>query len=205
MDGRSAERAGKEPVKIVLERRLLPGVKERFEDTVRALLSLSGREFRLVGSSVLAAGEGDQYFILLRFEHPGELERWQRHPEVAEHLRHLDGLSTPAQEPTVKSGLETWFTLPGLSAPPEAPPKWKMALTTWLALYPMALLLSFALPKGLPVLLAVAVSTALPVAALTWWVMPQLTRLLYRWLYKPVARGTKPGSAARGPAVARTA
>ena len=42
-------------------------------------------------------------------------------------------------------------------------------------------------PFGLPMLLDVALSTAIPVVMLTWFVMPALTRLLYGWLY-PDAR-----------------
>jgi antibiotic biosynthesis monooxygenase (ABM) superfamily enzyme len=37
--------------------------------------------------------------------------------------------------------------------------------------------------KSLPFPLGAAISTAIPVAMLTWVVMPRLTKLLYRWLY----------------------
>ena len=38
------------------------------------------------------------------------------------------------------SGLETWFSLPGRTAP--APPKWKMATVTILAIIPLVLLMN---------------------------------------------------------------
>ena len=42
----------------------------------------------------------------------------------------------------MRSGLDTWFTLPDMPAPVKPPPKWKMALVTWLALFPMVIALS---------------------------------------------------------------
>ena len=55
---------------------------------------------------------------------------------------------------------------------------------TWVALLPQVIVLALALaPLRLPFLLDAAVSTAIPVVMLTWVVMPNLTRLLYAWLY----------------------
>lgn len=64
-----------------------------------------------------------------------------------------------------------------------------MALVTWLALLPQALSLGPILLRDLPFVVAVALSTAIPVALLTWFIMPGLTRALYGWLYpvSPVA------------------
>jgi antibiotic biosynthesis monooxygenase (ABM) superfamily enzyme len=58
-----------------------------------------------------------------------------------------------------------------------------MALVTWCALLPQVVALSLVLPNSLPFLVAVAVSTAVPVCLLTWLVMPALTRALHGWLY----------------------
>jgi antibiotic biosynthesis monooxygenase (ABM) superfamily enzyme len=57
-----------------------------------------------------------------------------------------------------------------------------------MALLPQVILLSFIIPKVLPFPVGVALSTAIPVAMLTWVVMPRLTKLLYSWLYAPPRR-----------------
>ena len=78
------------------------------------------------------------------------------------------------------SGLETWFDIPG------SPPRWKMAATTLAAAYPIAyLVLRFAGPHegGLPASVRALITVAILVPALTWVVMPRLTRLLRGWLY----------------------
>lgn len=170
------------PVKLVLERRAKPGAQDAFELWVKELMEVAAQSPTLQGSSVLTAG-GGEYFILLRFASQDDLDRWQSLPKVAELLRQGESLATAPDQPIVRTGLETWFTLPGLPAPPVAPPKWKMAAVTWLTLLPQVLLLSFVIPKELPPVLSMAISTAIPVVMLTWVIMPRLTKLLYRWLY----------------------
>ena len=170
-----------EPVKVVLERRVKPGAQAPFETWVRDLLESAMGQPGHQGSSVLTTA-GGEYFILLRFASQPELEGWQRSAPVAMLLRQGEDLAQSADQPLVRHGLETWFTLPGRPMLP-APPRWKMAVVTWLALLPQVLLLGFLLPMGLPVVARAAVSTAIPVALLTWVVMPRLTRWLAPWLY----------------------
>jgi antibiotic biosynthesis monooxygenase (ABM) superfamily enzyme len=178
------------PFKIVLERRVRPGMEAAFESWVRELIQSAAGTGALQGSSVLRSGE--KYFLLLRFASRGDLERWHRSAEAAELLHRGEALATAADRPLVRSGLETWFTVPGLPEAPLPPPRWKMALVTWLALLPQVLLLGRIVPASWPVPLAAAVSTAIPVVMLTWVVMPRLTRLLQAWLYgaeRPAATG----------------
>jgi antibiotic biosynthesis monooxygenase (ABM) superfamily enzyme len=149
---------------------------------VRSLIETASRSGELEGSSVLSSDQGD-YFVLLRFSSEPQLEAWASSPEVLELMRVGDEHSVETDGPVQRSGLETWFTLPGAAMPEAPPPRWKMALITWLALLPQALALSFILPKSWPRIAGVAVGTALPVAVLTWFAMPMLSRLLSGWLY----------------------
>jgi antibiotic biosynthesis monooxygenase (ABM) superfamily enzyme len=171
-------------VKIVMERRVPPDAQPRFDGWVKRLIGAACERGGVEGSSVLRAGATGDYFILLRFVSHAQLRRWQESSELAALLREADTFSVSVEESQVKTGLETWFTLPGVPAPRTAPPKWKMALVTWLALLPQVIILAVVLgPLRLPFLVGTAVSTAIPVAMLTWVVMPNLTRLLYAWLY----------------------
>ncbi len=185
------EGANLQPVKIVFERHVLPGVGERFEQWVKRFMEAASRFPGLEGSSILTSGSRGEYFILLRFASQADLERWQGSQEANALIKEADTLSVALEQAQVKTGLETWFTLPGIPALPIAPPKWKMAVVTWLALLPQVIILSFLIPSGLPFLLEAAISTAIPVAMLTWVIMPRLTRLLYQWLYAPVMASHK--------------
>jgi antibiotic biosynthesis monooxygenase (ABM) superfamily enzyme len=166
-------------MKIVLEWRVQSGEQERFEAWLRGLVAHAADAEGYEGSSVLSAK--DDYFLLLRFATAATLQRWHGSAATAALLATAAPMATPAQRVQVRTGLETWFALPG-HPELEPPPKWKMALVTWLALLPQVLLLGAVLPP-LPYPLRPAVSTAIPVALLTWVVMPRLRWWLRRWLY----------------------
>jgi antibiotic biosynthesis monooxygenase (ABM) superfamily enzyme len=171
---------GSVAVKMVLDWRLRAGAQPRFEPLLQELVAHAGRADGLQGSSVFTAG--DRYLLLLRFRGHADLERWRQAPAVVERFAAIAPLVAEAEQPQRRTGLETWFTLPGQRAATETPPQWKMALVTWCALLPQVLVLALVVPP-MPLVLSVAVTTAIPVALLTWVVMPRATNLLARWLY----------------------
>jgi hypothetical protein len=82
------------------------------------------------------------------------------------------------------TGLETWFSLP--NQPLKSPPRYKMALVTWLGVFVTLAVLSRLLSpilSGLPILLNQLITTGLVVLVLTYLVMPRLTKLFKKWLY----------------------
>jgi antibiotic biosynthesis monooxygenase (ABM) superfamily enzyme len=82
------------------------------------------------------------------------------------------------------SGLETWFELPGRTAP--APPRWKMFLVSMVAIYLLQVLVNTVFggfTTGWPVVARLALFVGLVTAAMTWLVMPRAARWLSRWLY----------------------
>ena len=82
------------------------------------------------------------------------------------------------------SGLETWFELPGRTAP--APPRWTMFLVSVAGIYALQLVLNLALePVHLAVALRVFLIAVAVTAAMTWLVMPRAARMLQNWLYAP--------------------
>jgi len=173
-----------DPVKIILERQVHPGAESAFQRWAERYVAAARRFPNHQGSSVLSTASGGSHFILLRFASSEALDAWQRSAEATALLREADAVSAAGPSSQVRSGLETWFTLPGMPAPSKPPANWKMALTTWVALLPMVVALGYIFrPFRLPVLLEQALSTIIPVVVLTWVVMPALTRLLYRWLY----------------------
>jgi antibiotic biosynthesis monooxygenase (ABM) superfamily enzyme len=61
-----------------------------------------------------------------------------------------------------------------------------MALVTWITIFPLITLVVVILNPlltGLPLVLRLAVTTAVTVPLMTWVVMPRVTRLLRGWLY----------------------
>lgn len=75
-------------------------------------------------------------------------------------------------------GLEAWFRS---SSPP---PRWKMAIATFLGAFPLAAVMNVVLRpiSGWNFFLRTAVLQGCVIALLTWVVMPLMTQALHRWL-----------------------
>jgi uncharacterized protein len=66
------------------------------------------------------------------------------------------------------------------------PPPYKMALLTWITIFPLIsaiVAITGPLLEGLPQVVRLGITTALAVPLMTWVVMPRVTRLLRGWLY----------------------
>jgi hypothetical protein len=89
-----------------------------------------------------------------------------------------------------------WFTLPDRATPPASPAKYKMALLTILVLYPSLLALSTLLQnllRGWPRPLQMLLTVFLLVPAMTYYLMPWMTRLFRSWLYPETTPAKSPG------------
>ena len=123
---------------------------------------------------------------MFRFDTPAHLDGWERSAARAEHLRSGDDLVHATQVHRV-SGLETWFTLPGRTAP--APPRWKMFAVSVAAIYTLQLAFNLLLaPFALVMPLRVGLITVGVTFFMTWLVMPWAARVLQDWLYAPPRR-----------------
>jgi antibiotic biosynthesis monooxygenase (ABM) superfamily enzyme len=90
------------------------------------------------------------------------------------------------------TGLETWFTVPSQPGAPAAS-RYKMAIVTWAAIYPLItsiVIASQPLLSGLPITLRLLSTTLVTVLLMTWVVMPRVTWLLRGWLYPGQRRPT---------------
>ena len=173
------------PTKLVIERRARPGAEAALRVWAERFVNAASGSYGHEGGSVFSANGSGSYIILLRFSSAAALDGWTQSADYQQFLKDADDVSTAGERAQVRSGLDTWFTLPDMPAPVKPPPRWKMAVVTWLALFPMVIALSYLFaPVGLPFLIEAAASTMIPVVMLTWVLMPWLTRALYRWLYK---------------------
>ncbi len=166
-----------EPVTVVVTRRVLPGRQREFSAWSERLLEAAGGIPGYLGTTVLSDAAGTRH-IVERFANDSSLKAWEEAPARAGLIVEANTFSTVERQSL--TGLETWFDVPG------APPRWKMAVTTFAAAYPIAyLVLRFAGPHetSWPASLRALVTVAILVPALTWILMPRLTRLLGRWLH----------------------
>src|SRR5215210_703154 len=174
------------PVTAIASRRVKSGKEEEFEEWVSGILDSAAGFPGYLGSNVVRPSDpdDDEFQILFKFDHASNLERWQESEERHAWLSRVQPL-VHEENVRVLTGLETWFTLPSRPGQP-APPRYKMAIITWIAVFPLASAI-FALTQpllgGLPTVIRTLVFTLVMVTTMTYVVMPRMTRLFSFWLY----------------------
>ncbi len=174
------------PVTVVITRAVREGCEEAFEAAVRAWAPRI-RDFPgHLGVLMLRPPPGGrEYGAILKFRSRQDWVVFQDWPEYRQFLEDIRTLLDADPRVDAVPGLETWLAPLGARMT-RVPPRWKMAVVTWvgvcLVVYGVSLLLSpFALVW--PWLAGFLVGNGLVVAGLTWVVMPVLGRLFRWWLH----------------------
>jgi antibiotic biosynthesis monooxygenase (ABM) superfamily enzyme len=179
------------PVTVVITRLVRAGHEAAFEGVMEDLIAAASGFTGHLGATLLRPNEpGDRrYQVVFAFDTDRHLAAWTESHERGRLLERLRPLTYGTTSTRILTGLETWFALPGHETR-QPPPRYKMALASWLAIYPVGSALVAALGPSLagqPLLVQTFVISALQVPILTWLVMPVLARALAFWLYPETA------------------
>jgi antibiotic biosynthesis monooxygenase (ABM) superfamily enzyme len=171
-------------VSVVVARVVRPGREPTYETWLQRAVAAARRYPGHAGAEVLRPSGADRRYVLVfRFEMLEQLLAWEHSPERAALLREAEALTEGTPVVQRRTGLEGWFTLPG--QPIFPPPRWKMALVTWLVAFPLIQVLGLAwspVLSGAPQVLRSAVVGASMVLTMTYAAMPAVTRVLGAWL-----------------------
>ncbi|MCW5556519.1 MAG: antibiotic biosynthesis monooxygenase [Verrucomicrobiae bacterium] len=174
------------PIHIAITRRARPGCEAAFQETLREFFQASFALGGVLGATLIVPPPGSdsrEFGILRSFADEQERDAFYASPLFNEWEKKCEPLTESNSEtPRPLHGLEAWFRAP------QPPPKWKMAVATYLGVLPLAMLLSLALDpliREWHFLLRNAVFNAFIVVLLSWAVMPVMTRLLRGWLQPP--------------------
>lgn len=179
-----------EPITTVLTWQVRPGHQHEFEEWTHGIADCARRFPGNEGVSWLRPEDGHRYHAVLRWSDPRRLAAWLESEERTTWHERIEGIAQEiGSERQSTTGMEAWFSLPGTTV--QAPPRWKMVLTTFLGAYPFTLLIQWLVTPAttnwpLPLRAAVFPLVLLPV--LTYLVMPSLSRLLRLWLFPPPDR-----------------
>jgi antibiotic biosynthesis monooxygenase (ABM) superfamily enzyme len=177
---------GGQPVTVTIARRVAPGRETEFEEWAVRLTEAASHFAGFLGAGLLRPGHvGQDWHVVYRFDSDGHLAAWEESPTRAallsggEHLMETTGVQRV-------TGLETWFELPGRTAP--APPKWKMFVVSALTIWALQMVVNLGLHPlagSWPLAVRLALFVAIVTATTTWIAMPRIVRLLEGWLYAP--------------------
>jgi antibiotic biosynthesis monooxygenase (ABM) superfamily enzyme len=171
------------PIHIAITRRVRPGCEAEFQQALREFLRASFAHGGVWGASMLTPPPGSdrsEYGILRTFADEKERDAFYELPLFKAWEERARTLTEG--EPVYRQlhGLEAWFR-----SPRNPPPRWKMAVATYLGVFPVAMVLNLALGpviRSWNFVAGSAVFNACVVASLTWVVMPLVTHALHGWL-----------------------
>jgi uncharacterized protein len=164
-------------------RRVRPGCEAEFQQGLREFMQHSFAHGGVLGATMLAPLPGSdsrEFGILRTFANEQERDAFYASPMFKAWDERARTLTEGEPEYRQLHGLEAWFRTQD-----SLPSRWKMAVATFLGVFPVATLLTLAIGpvlRSLPFLVGSAVFNACVVALLTWVVMPVITRILRSWL-----------------------
>jgi antibiotic biosynthesis monooxygenase (ABM) superfamily enzyme len=165
------------PVVRVAHRRARAGCQEAYEAVLRGMFQAAGTFPGFMGADIAPPLQpGDEHRVTMKFATEAALQRWDNSDERLRWHEAMAPLTEGPPEYHVLSGLEAWFVPPNTPVP-HPPSRARMALATWLGIFPTVSVFLW------PFLLRTAVFTALIVITMTWVVMPRLVRWLKPYLH----------------------
>ena len=198
-----ATAALRNPVTVLVTRRVKPTHAQAFEQTMGQMMAAAASFPGHLGGHLIRPGEAgdggaegaaDFWHVIFAFDTPEHLQAWQASPARALGLAAVAPHTEGEQQVRQLTGLGHWFAEPlaAKNSPPQTPPpRWKVAMVTWLGICPTVFALFLLLGELLapwPLLPRVMLLTALVVVLMTWVVAPRLTAWLKPWLYpKPLS------------------
>jgi uncharacterized protein len=184
-----------EPIHIAITRRVR---KERVGDFERALADFASRSLAEPGTRGVHClhpppGSGSrEYGIMRSFASAEDRQAFYESSIYKDWLAQIEPMVEGEASYRELSGLEAWFRDPNGSQPPV----WRMALLTWIAVWPVSMLVPAVImpmlgPSFSPTLAAGIVAAGI-VVVLTWVAMPLLVKAAHPWLHSSTHQSKHP-------------
>ncbi|NES15433.1 MULTISPECIES: antibiotic biosynthesis monooxygenase [Micromonospora] len=186
------------PVTVAVARRADPARTDEMVAWMRAGTALAESFPGFLGAGFVQSAPGSpEWHVMYRFADAETLRRWEESPQRTWWLSSAQGIVEHTRVER-RTGIEGWFDPPvdhvvetfvaddAASAGPVAPPRWKQAVTIWLAFFPLSLtatLLTARFIAGVPLAVRTLLMTLCLTPLMTYLVLPWITRALQWWLH----------------------
>lgn len=176
-----------QPVTVIVSRRVKPEAVSSFEALSDEMSRRASTFKGYMGATLFRPANDDdpEYRMIFKFTDETSLAVWENSAERAEVLEKLEALLVSGTEREKLSGLVTWFALPSRN-PVKPPPRYKMTVVSWLALYPAATLIFWLFGPWLaatPLLLRTLLVTAVLMILMSYVLMPFMAKRFAFWLF----------------------
>ncbi|MGC4888666.1 antibiotic biosynthesis monooxygenase [Micromonospora sp. DT227] len=184
------------PVTVAVSRRADPARTGEMVAWMRAGTALAESFPGFLGAGFVRSAPGSaEWHVMYRFADADTLRGWEDSPQRHWWLSSAQGIVEHTRVER-RTGIEGWFDRPvdhavetvGAAEPaaPAAPPRWKQAVTIWLAFFPLSLtatLLTARFVADVPLAGRTLLMTLVLTPLMTYLVLPRITRALHWWLH----------------------
>jgi len=199
--GTAEQKAAPAPATVMVSRQVNPGREREYRRWVSRDIGEAEKFPNYLGATILAPQPpGPNVFHLIHsFADEESLRAWTGSDVVYRLSREADAFSSLKLQKA--TGMEAWFALPDVPQLPP-PPKWKMALGTFAGAYIVTAIVipleTRWIPHSVSFFGTNIITNIIMAVAMTWAIMPGISRLLRGWLYgsqggTPVPIPARPG------------
>lgn len=177
------------PITVLVARKIKKGREREFESALAELQTILEKQPGFQELKAYQPGPpAKEHQIVLSFDNAANLADWQKCAERRAWLERVKPLEEASPRSQVHTGIESWFASPeqeGLAQPP----KWKMAVVSWLGIFPIILVVNYTVMphlKSWPTWASSALTSIILVTLMQTGILPMMTRLTSRFLYPEV-------------------
>lgn len=181
------EEGGKnEAVTYAVVWRVRPGAIAEFRRLLPEVTRIAAQFPGHLSAHVVTPDVGGEpvFRVVAQFDSEMNFQAWRDSAACQAWIARAQKLALLEPDIQVHSGLEAWFKDPGSKQ--AAPATYKSAILMWAVLFPLTLLLRWLfslLSVPFSPLIQTGLLMAIEIALVSYWILPQLARLLRTWLY----------------------
>jgi len=163
------------------------GKEQAFEEALKQVIQQAKTFEGYEGIQIIQPNNKteNEYLLLIRFDSEVNYKHWEKSEVRNNWVEELQNYIHKESQVRYQEGLEFWFSLPEISAP-VPPTKWKMAVLTWLVIYPLILIFSTLAGMYLDFLhifLRLLIVSMILVTSMTYFLMPMVTKIFAFWIF----------------------
>lgn len=162
------------------------GKEEAFESALRKVIRQAETFEGYGGLRIIKPNSTseNEYLLLARFDNEKNYKAWENSDIRTAWAEELKNYIRKESQIRYQEGLEFWFSVPEAATPPT---KWKMAVLTWVVIYPLILIFSTLASIYLDffhLFIRLMIVSMILVTAMTYLIMPRVTKLFSKWIFK---------------------
>lgn len=177
-----------ESVTVIVSRRVKLGREKEFEKWAVGIAGEAEKFEGFLGTKNIEPSNITNFnsVVIIKFDRYRNLKKWEDSSVRAMWIERASDFTEGDVQVQKLTGLEYWFTLS--KAPLQTPPpRYKMAVVTFFALFPTINFVNLILKPLSGILYGIfgmAINVMLTIILMTYIIMPLMTRLFAPWLFK---------------------